>query len=127
MAAFCLDPACFGEVVKVLVGETNPSGSLPISLLSSKNQVFGSDTLVEESSGIAAWNSLNQEANFLISSPFLPLGFGLSYSIFDLKNLQVNFVPIGDISHLQTATSQSVPCVNITFTIELIDGPPGKV
>ena len=52
---------------------------------------------------------------------------GLSFSTFRLSNLLVDTLPVGAVPYTATFTSQLVPVLNISFTVELLTGPETEV
>jgi beta-glucosidase len=86
-------------VARLLFGESNPSGHLPISWEKkiTDNPSFNSyypDRARIRSSIVTASSWAIAVTNTLVSSHFFPFGFGLSYTTFSFTNLKS--IPTGD-------------------------------
>ena len=67
-------------VTDVLFGKVNPSGKLPVTFYSSKNELPPFDSYEME----------NRTYRFMTEKPLYPFGYGLSYTSFEYNNGQYN-------------------------------------
>lgn len=109
-------------MVKILIGESNPSGSLPIRLLSSS--LYDSSRVPSSSLSLEHFNGDIPSEKFI---SVLPVGYGLSYATFELKSLNVTLLPAGYVNPSILKTSQPTPSLSVKFKIIHRSGPPGKI
>ncbi len=80
----CWELSEFGDeaIAKVLIGEVNPSGKLPVTVPRTVGQLpfHYSQKTINNKKGYL----------FMDNTPLYPFGFGLSYSKFEYSNLRVN-------------------------------------
>jgi beta-glucosidase len=79
-------------VADVLFGDVSPSGKLPITFPKSLDQLPAFDD----------YNMDGRTYRYMIKEPLYPFGFGLSYSLFDYSELQLDkqTLAIGDSLHV---------------------------
>ena len=78
-------------IAQVLYGDYNPSGKLPMTFPRSLGQIpiyYNHKNTGRPSAGNVFWSHYSDEKN----SPLYPFGFGLSYTTFSYKNLNINTV-----------------------------------
>ncbi|MFB9327093.1 glycoside hydrolase family 3 C-terminal domain-containing protein [Paenibacillus aurantiacus] len=127
-----------GEAIaKVLFGEVNPSGRLPMSFPSSERQGpvttmgqypgIGQDTVYTEKLHVGyRWFAANKER------PLFPFGHGLSYTEFRYRNLRVQETNIKGLPSLQVSfdvrnegdrDGKAVPQIYVAFPEEAGEPP----
>jgi len=85
-------PSCKGGEVlpKVLFGDINPSGKLPVTFPRSVGQIQYNFPFKKGSHGVQSWTGQNGTGRTRVQGALYPFGYGLSYTSFEYSSLSVS-------------------------------------
>jgi beta-glucosidase len=133
------------SIVDVLWGAVNPSGKLPYTIANSEtdyNKNLVNSTSLHESTDPNAWQADFTEGNLIDykefdaqkKNPAYEFGFGLSYTTFELSQLEIKVISGKNVSRTPSTTAKILPggnvelwetLVNVTATVKNTGGVSG--